>query len=265
MSDLLRKVQLVEYEILKEVDRIARKHNIKYYLGQGTLLGAAKYKKFIPWDDDIDLLIPYNELKRLIEVFDKETDSRLLITNCFIEKHFPVTWTKVRDKETLSRPYRYKELPINWGICIDLFPIYPVSNNAFIRKIEYLLYKIANKVIVAEFTKYEEGHGLLVRFLEKVPIAMRHWYLKTVISILNSHKDNTKYVLLSCKNVKIVERDIIFGEEVELEFEDAKFPAVSEYDKYLTINYGDWRADLPEDQKRGHDMALGDIEWKLSK
>lgn len=263
MSNLLRRVQLTEYEILKEVDRIAKKHNIKYYLGQGTLLGAAKYKKFIPWDDDIDLLIPYKELEKLIEVFGKEADSRFLLTNSFIEKHFPVTWSKVRDKETLSRPYRYKDLPINWGICIDLFPIYSVSNNAVLRKIEYLLYKIANKVLVAEFTKYEDGHGMLVRFLEKIPIAIRHLYLKTVIKILNLHKDDTKYVLLPCKNVKIVERDIIFGEEKELEFEDAKFPAVSEYEKYLTINYGDWRADLPHDEQRGHDMALGEIEWKV--
>ena len=62
MDDFLRKVQLVEYDILKEFDRIAQKHDIKYFIGQGTLLGAVKYKKFIPWDDDIDLLIPYREL-----------------------------------------------------------------------------------------------------------------------------------------------------------------------------------------------------------
>jgi len=66
MSELLRKIQLVEYDILKEVDTIAKKHNIKYYIGQGTLLGAVKYKKFIPWDDDIDLLISYKELVKLI-------------------------------------------------------------------------------------------------------------------------------------------------------------------------------------------------------
>lgn len=264
MSDLLRKVQLSEYEMLKEIDRISKKHNIKYYLGQGTLLGAAKYKKFIPWDDDIDLLIPYKDLKKLIEVFPNEADSKYLITNCFIEKHFPVAWTKVRNKETLSRPFKYKELPINWGICVDLFPIYSVSNNAVLRKIEYLLYKVANKMVVAEFTKFEEGHGTLVRLLEKIPLALRHLYFKAVLGILNSHKDNTKYVLVSCKGVKVVKRDTIFGGEKELEFEDAKFPVIKDYETYLTLNYGDWKADLPPEQQRGHDMFLGDIEWKLT-
>ena len=90
MSDMLRKVQLIEYDMLKEVDRIAKKHNIKYILGQGTLLGAVKYKKFIPWDDDIDLLITYKDLKKLLRVFESEADKKYKITNCFIEKHFPV-------------------------------------------------------------------------------------------------------------------------------------------------------------------------------
>ena len=117
--------------------------------------------------------------------------------------------------------------------------------------------------MVAEFTKYEDGHGLFVRFLEKIPIAIRHLYFKMVINILKLHKDDTKYVIVTCKKVEIVERDIIFGEEKELEFEDSKFPAVSEYDKYLTINYGDWRADLPEEEQRGHDLSMGEIEWKV--
>lgn len=264
MSDFLRKVQLTEYETLKEIDRICKKHNIRYCLGQGTLLGAAKYKKFIPWDDDIDLLIEYKELCKLVKIFKSEAKPEYIITNCFIEKHFPVAWSKVRDTRTLSRPKKYKNLPINWGICVDLFPVYSVSNISFIRKLEYVLYKIANKMIVAEFTKYEENHGTLVRLLEKIPISLRHLYFKMVIGILNLHKDNTEYVMVSSGGVKVVKRDIVFGEQTYLDFEDGVFPAVSDYETYLTMKYGDWRADLPEDQKKGHELTLGDIEWKLA-
>lgn len=263
MDDLLRKVQLTELEILKELDRVAKKHNIKYYLGQGTLLGAVKYKKFIPWDDDIDLLITYKDLKKLAEVFPKEADAKYKFTNCFVEKHFPVAWSKIRNSETLSRPVKYKDLPINWGICIDLFPVYPISNLAFLRKIEYLLYKIANKMVIAEFTKFEEGHGIVERLMEKVPICIRHLFLKTVIGILSLHNDNTEYVLVSCKGVKIVRREILFGKENSVEFEGEMFPTINDFETYLTINYGDWRAELPPEQQKGHDLTLGDIEWKI--
>ncbi len=263
MDDMLRKVQLIEYEMLKELDKISKKHDIKYLIGQGTLLGAVKYKKFIPWDDDIDLLIPFKELKRLLEVFDKEADSKYMITNCFIEKHFPLSWTKIRNKETLSRPVRYKDLDINWGICIDLFPVYSLSNNRFVRKLEYIMYKVVNKLLVAEFTKYEEGHGLLVRILEKIPLCVRHFYFKCVLKLLSLHSDNTKYVLASCKGVKVVERELLFNGEQYLTFEDGEYPAPKGYDRYLTINYGDYMADLPEELRKGHDLTLGDIEWKL--
>ena len=263
MDSFLRKVQLTEYEIFKEFAKIAKKHNIRYFLGQGTLLGAVKYKGFIPWDDDIDLLIPYRELLKLFKVFPADADEKYKLINCFVEKHFPVAWSKIRNKKTLSRPEKYKDLPITWGVCIDLFPIYSVSNIRFIRKLEYVLYKIANKMLLAEMTKFEDGHGILVRLLEKVPIFIRHLYFRIVRGILNLHGDNTNYVMVSCKGVKIVKRDMIFGEKKYLEFEDDVYPAVSEYDEYLSINYGDWRADLPPEQQKGHELNLGDIEWKL--
>lgn len=263
MSDFLREVQLVEYDMLKELDRISKKHNIKYYLGQGTLLGAAKYKKFIPWDDDIDVLIPYKELVKLLKFFSTEADDKYKLTNCFIEKHFPVAWSKIRNTNTLSRPEKYKELPINWGICIDLFPVYPVSNIGFIRKLEYLVYKIANKLLMAEFTKFEEGHGAFTRFLEKVPICIRHLFLKGVIKMLNLHNDNTEYVMVSCKGVKIVRRDTLFGVEKKLLFEDSEYPVPTDYHEYLTLNYGDYMAPLPENEQRGHDLTMGNIEWAV--
>ena len=263
MGDLLRKVQLAEYEILKDLDKVAKKHNIKYFLGQGTLLGAVKYKKFIPWDDDIDLLIPYRELLKLTKVFPVDADEKYLLTSCFVEKHYPLAWSKIRNKNTLSRPVKYKELPINWGICIDLFPIYSVSNIGFIRKLECVLYKTANKMLFAEMTKFEEGHGLFVRLLEKIPIGLRHFWFSVVRGILNLHGDNTNYVMVSCKGVKIVKRDMIFSKEQSVEFEDGVFPTVSNYEEYLTLNYGNWREDLPPEQQKGHELFMGDIEFKL--
>lgn len=263
MDDFLRKVQLTEYEILRELDRIAKKHDIRYFLGQGTLLGAAKYQKFIPWDDDIDLLIPYRDLQKLMKVFPAEADPKYKLTNCHIEKRFPLPWSKIRNTQTLSRPIRYREIPINWGICIDLFPIYSVSNFSLLRKLEYLAYKAANKLLMAEFTKYETGHGTLVRLLEKVPSCLRRFFLRMVQAMLNLHRDDTEYVLLPCKGVKLVKRNMIFGGDKHLPFEDGVYPAVHDYDGYLTLNYGDWRADLPEDQQRGHDLTMGEIEWKL--
>lgn len=263
MNEFIRKVQLTEYDIFKEFDRICKKYDIKYFLGQGTLLGAVKYKKFIPWDDDIDLLISYDELERLIEVFEKETTEEYIVANYKTEKYFPLSWTKIRAKNTLSRPKRYKELPINWGICIDLFPIYPLSNSKILRKLEVVNIKIASKMMMAGMTQFEENHGVLVRLLEKIPICVRHFCMNFATKILTSHKNDSEYVWLPCRGGKVVKRSLLYGEEKRLVFEDNEYPAPSEYHEYLILNYGDYTKPLPDDQKKGHELNLGDIEWKL--
>ncbi len=262
MSEI-KKLQAVELDILKETARICEKHNIPYLIGQGTLLGAAKYKGFIPWDDDVDLLLPYKDLLRLQKIFPQEADPKYFFTNCFVEKHFPIVWSKVRNRETLSRPKRYREVPINWGICIDLFPVYPVSNIGFIRKMEHAALKAANKILLASFTKYEENHSAFVRLLEKVPICLRHLFYKFVIFCAGRHGDNTKYVLVSCKGFKIVERSLLYGEKKALPFEGDMYPVPSNYDAYLRLNYGDYMAPLPEHLQKGHELDLGDIEWEM--
>ena len=69
--------------------------------------------------------------------------------------------------------------------------------------------------------------------------------------------------MTSCKGAKVVKRSLIFGGEESLLFEDEMFPAPKGYHEYLTINYGDYMADLPEELRKGHDLTLGDIEWKV--
>lgn len=263
MSEFLRDVQLAELDILKELDRVCKENKITYFIAQGTLLGAAKYKKFIPWDDDIDIIIPYNELKKLATVFPSCGNKKYMYTSFNVEKHFPLPWAKIRAKDTLSRPVKYKDLPINWGICIDLFPLYNLSDNKLIRKAECLFIKVGYKLLMAEMTKYEDGHGFINRLFEKIPISLRHFYCNSVLKHLASNKDTCKYVWVTSKGGRVMEKSLIFGEPTELPFEDASYPVPSSYHEYLTNFFGDYMAPLPESEQKGHDLTLGDIEWKL--
>ncbi len=263
MQVSLESVQEVEYAVLCELDRICKKYGIPYYLGQGTLLGAAKYKGFIPWDDDVDVLIPYDALKRLHEIFPNEAGSKYLLTNYKVEKYMPLSWSKIRVVDTLSRPKQYKDIPINWGICIDLFPIYPISDLKLLRKAEEFLFRAANKIIMAEWTKYEEGRGVFERLLEKTPLALRHAVMNVAVHLLGMHGNDSEYVLLPCKRIKVIKRDIIFGEPKTLPFETGVFPVPTEYHTYLTVTYGDYMAPLPKSEQRGHDLKMGEIEWRI--
>ena len=65
---LLRKLQLVELEILVDFDAFCRKHNLRYYVVGGTLIGAVRHKGFIPWDDDIDVSMPREDFDKMMKL-----------------------------------------------------------------------------------------------------------------------------------------------------------------------------------------------------
>ena len=73
-GELLRKLQMTELEMIIEVDRICRKHQIQYSLDGGTLLGAIRHNGFIPWDDDADLVMLRDEYEKFYNVCMKELD-----------------------------------------------------------------------------------------------------------------------------------------------------------------------------------------------
>ena len=86
--------------------------------------------------------------------------------------------------------------------------------------------------------------------------------LDFVTAILSLHK-KSEYMWVGCKGGKVINHSMLFGEEKQLPFEDEVFAVPSDYHNYLTLNYGDYMAPLPEDEQKGHELKLGEIEWKL--
>ena len=84
-GSILRRAQLRELEILIEVDKICRKHNIEYFLDWGTLLGAVRHGGFIPWDDDIDISVRRKDYSRLCKVLKEELPENLAFQDRFTD------------------------------------------------------------------------------------------------------------------------------------------------------------------------------------
>ena len=73
-KEMFRKLQLIQFDILKHVDKVAKEHNIQYFLGFGTLLGAIRHNGFIPWDVDIDLTLMREDYDKLVAILKAQND-----------------------------------------------------------------------------------------------------------------------------------------------------------------------------------------------
>lgn len=121
----LRRHQLRMLEILIEVDRICRKHSITYWLSSGTLLGAARHRGFIPWDDDLDIEMLDSDYKRLMRVLPEELPEHLALQSQATDPNYFYFYAKIRDrKSVLEENVPYDQYWRERGIYIDIFPLH---------------------------------------------------------------------------------------------------------------------------------------------
>ena len=120
-KDLLRQVQLIQLEILKDFVKVCNKYNLQYFLDGGTLLGAVRHKGFIPWDDDLDLAMPREDYDTLIEIAPEIFDEPYFLQTpendigCFYGGY-----SKLRNSNTTGLEKRNKNHVCNQGIWIDI-------------------------------------------------------------------------------------------------------------------------------------------------
>lgn len=125
-----------QLDILAVVDAICRKHDIRYCLFAGSLLGAVRHKGFIPWDDDIDIAMPRKEYERFLEIAPKELPAHLFLQNSLTDPEWRSQFSRVCNSNTLcvATVYVRNRVCFNMGVSIDVFPLDGVPRSRFRRK-----------------------------------------------------------------------------------------------------------------------------------
>ena len=144
-GSLLRRQQMRMLEILLEVDKICKKHDIPYWLSSGTLIGAMRHDGFIPWDDDLDIEMPRKDYVRLMAILPKELPSWLALQNSDTDPNYFYFYAKVRDRRSkMLEQNGYDRLWQEQGIYIDIFPMeqHPIWLHKFTEKSVGHMYKI---------------------------------------------------------------------------------------------------------------------------
>lgn len=257
-NEELKQLQRVELEMLIEVDRICRKYDIKYSLDGGTLLGAVRHKGFIPWDDDIDLIMLREEYVKFKKACEEELDTtRFFLQDYQTDIHYRWGYEKIRRNNTRFIRKGQEHLKQHPGVFIDIFVADNVPDNYFIRRVHYFLCFLIRKTLYSEVGKQSDVNGFLkmvYTLLSKIPrdrvFDVRNWLADV------SNKKRTElishYTLQYPKSCKYGLPRLCFDEFIEVEFEGRKFPGFKNYDIYLSRHYGDYMKLPPEEDRIPH-------------
>jgi len=117
-------------EMLIEFDAICKKHQLRYWLDSGTLLGAVRHKGFIPWDDDIDVSMPIKDYEQFIKIAESELSSDIFFQTAQTDKDFKFDYIKLRSNKASIVELHEKDKTVNYhqGVFVDIFPMLTIEN-----------------------------------------------------------------------------------------------------------------------------------------
>ena len=263
-NETLRKVQLAQLEIGKEIKRVCDENGIKYFLDSGTLLGAIRHKGFIPWDDDMGIL--REDYERFIEIAPKELKPEYFLQTWKTDKSYPYAFAKIRKKGTVFIEAVSQKTNAHNEIFVDVFPydIYPDDETVrtkLTKKIMLLKYSLWMKDGMTPWLRHK---SVLDRLLVKAKYVPHYFYALThsrdamiakYEKLMPMHNAETSKYYVEQSGGTPFGKWIIptecFKDFIEVKFEDTMFLVPEKYDLYLKTVYGDYMQ-LPPVEKRGN-------------
>ena len=245
--DGMRSIQL---GILDAVHAFCKERGLSYSLGGGTLLGAVRHKGYIPWDDDIDIMLPRPDYERFIREFDGYREN-LSMQNYGNDPHCYIMFTKVYDNRTVLE----EDDLLRNGVAIDVFAVdgLPSEEDLVIyhRRMARTYRRIYRATRLYSYTPWQE----VKHFLKQIYRTSRSKNIKKLERLLSKYDFETSDyagAITGAYGKKEHMPASTFRSYVTLPFEGREYMAIADYDTYLTKLYGDYMQLPPEDKRHSH-------------
>jgi lipopolysaccharide cholinephosphotransferase len=259
----IQNIKDCSFEVLEMVVQVCQDNGLRYSLTGGTLLGAVRHQGFIPWDDDVDIMMPRPDYDRFISIVkEKDYGFNLLCTELCGET-FWYPFAKACHRKTLLKETGIQESNVQLGVYVDIFPVDGAGNNLFCSKFRATVFQFLHGLkLTANWTKYRRSK-------------LRKWYFEPVryacylLSRLLGNKrisraidrflhkkafDKCRYVgrLVGDYASKEVMPRTLFEHTTTATFEGKPFSIVSDYDTFLRQLYGDYMKLPPKEKQVTH-------------
>lgn len=258
-------IKTIQLEMLDSIDAFCKEHSLRYSLSFGTLIGAIRHKGYVPWDDDIDIMMPRPDYERFIKEY-QGYNKRYNVQTYKNDSSYYLWFAKVYDNRTEQIIF-----PTKTGVFVDVFPIDGFPNTekeakAFLKKkfdvvFHDILYTCNNN-------SYRDGNKLL-NALKSMIKRILYPSRKQAIAKLDAIIDEYPYeqsIFAGVHSNVVWERSRfpkgIFEEYTSVLFEGRNMSVIKAYDTFLTSYYGDYMQLPPENERvPGH---AAPVYWKTN-
>lgn len=252
--DEIRKIQVT---ILDEVAEFCERKNLRYFLGYGTLLGAIRHHGYIPWDDDIDIIMPRPDYEKLVDSFNNENSQfRIYSQETDVDYHLP--FAKVANEKTVL--HERIDVIFEIGVNIDVFPLDGFSSKESERIKDVKKIKVLRDILNLKLISIRKDRALtknLIILLGKIFLWLVDY--RTIISKIKEyavkHSFNTSH-FVGCAVWNYGHREImnrnIFMDLTYVQFENQLYHAPKDYHKYLENLYDDYMTLPPMEERKTH-------------
>ena len=256
MKKITRELREKQMQILDEIEKICEKHNLIYFLSEGTLLGAIRHKGFIPWDDDLDISMPREDYEKFKIIAMNELNKKHELDYFKTNKHYFLPFIKVREKKTI---YLEKKL-INYmglkGIFVDIFPLDDTKKpNSYLMKFQSKLEHIIAATlsfksrVIHNRSKKEK---VFLTLLSVLPFKFLVWLQDKVMTFQNNSK--CKYFAsygITPKKKPAYEKEKLLPTKKAI-YENRVYNIPNDSDYYLKVLYGDYMTLPPKEKRKSH-------------
>ncbi|MEE3466908.1 MAG: LicD family protein [Eubacterium sp.] len=259
----MKRIWAVEMELLEKFDEVCRKHEIRYYLEFGSLLGAVRHRGFVPWDNDIDVSMMRRDYMRFMEVARGEFQEPYVLQDGANGYGF-FPFAKLLKSGTTALEIPDAPPGYHQGIFIDIFPLDVVPDGSAesiaIYQAEVELWTTIVDPIgmcdqIDEGVQYRIGNDTVIDLVQRQPVERYHEFEQLCLDFSEESEKVNVLPFHIRKAIRERKRDW-YGEPVYLPFEWLNLPCPSHYHEVLTAEYRDYMT--PIKGRSGHEKIFFD-------
>lgn len=275
VSEQTKKVWWVQLELIKKLDEICIKYNLKWFPMWGTLLGVIRHHGYIPWDDDVDIVMPRCDYERLISICTENLEEPYFLQTTLSDKDCFFMWVSLRNSDTTGNRISCLSKRQNNGIGIDIMPLDGCESNLTLYRMSRFPVRIVT--VLANTYVNEFNTGKVACIIRKILRFTGFNYIKAYkwAEKVNRNYSWDKYSKVAFRahadplyQKKKLAKDMWdkkdFDNTIRMRFENIDIPVPVGYDHLLRQIYGNYMEFPPFNKRYGkHDVIFEpDIPYK---